>query len=118
MNKYLLMLQQAPFADSQALEALELALALAAFAQPVTLLFMDAGVLQLMSNQQAEAITHKTFTKAFAGLELFDISAVYADQAALQQYRLTSSELRISPTPISSTQIAELIAEHDIILSF
>jgi len=117
MKKYLIILQQAPFANSQSLEAVELALALAAFAQPVTLLFMAEGVLQLLANQDAELIAQRSFTKAFTGLELFDISAVYADQDALQHYKLASTQLSINPAPISSAQIAELLAKHDIILS-
>jgi len=118
MKKYLVIMQQAPYANSQSLEALELALALAAFAQPVTLLFMGAGVLQLLTAQKSDLIFHKTFTQAYTGLNLFEITAVYMEQQALQKYQLTATDLSISPEPLAADQIAALIAKHDIVLSF
>ena len=117
MKKYLIILRQAPFKNSLSLEAQELSLALAAFEQNVSLLFIEDGVLQLLANQESAAISHKDFTKTYTGLDLFDIKNVYIEQTALERYRLNAEKLNIVATQITNTEISDLIAKHDIILT-
>jgi tRNA 2-thiouridine synthesizing protein C len=117
MKKYLIILKQAPYINSLSLEALELSMALAAFDQPLTLLFMGSAVLQLLNQQQPEYILHKDFTKAFAGLDLFEINQVYLELDAVELFGLDSNRLSIYPAPLAAKQIAELISQHDIILT-
>lgn len=82
MIHYLIHQQTAPYVSSLGLEKQELAFALAALGQKVDLLFSGDGVLQLLA-QSANAYA-KDFTKAYQGLDLFDINAVYVHkQSAL-----------------------------------
>jgi tRNA 2-thiouridine synthesizing protein C len=117
MKKYLIIFQQTPFASSDSLEGLELCLALSAFNQAVSLLFMGESVLQLLDNKKTEFTAHKDFTKTFAGLDLFDIDQVYSEQAAMEKYKLDAETLNITPAPLTRQQIAALITQHDVILT-
>lgn len=118
MKKFLFIIQQLPFSTSKSLETLELALGLAAFEQKITLIFMRDGVLQLLNKQNPATIFYKDFTKVFAGLNLFSITDVYIEQSALNKYALNANIMSITPKPLSDEQIADLITNHDIILSF
>ncbi len=117
MKKYLIIFQQAPFSNSFSLEGLELSLALAAFNQDVSLLFTDAGILQLLNNTNGELINKKNFTKTFAGLDLFDIKQVYLDQASLEKHNINPEYLPIKPQVLSSTGVNNLLQQHDIVLT-
>ena len=118
MKKYLIILQNAPYANSQSLEAIELSLALAAFGQEVSLLFMGDGILQLLNSQAPDPIAHKAFTNVYSGLNLFDINHVYADETAIDKYGLDIKNLTIIPALVTDDKIISLIEQHDISLSF
>jgi len=115
MKKYLIIMQQAPYESSLALEGLELALAIAAFNQDVALLFKGPGVLQLLSNQKPNPLEHKEFTKAYAGLSLFGITDVYICQNSLAAYH--NPDLMIQPQVVDNLKIAALIKDYDIVLT-
>lgn len=108
-------MQHSPYESSLALEALELAFAIAAFNQEVTLLFKGPGVLQLISNQNPDLLLHKEFTKAYMGLSLFGITDVYACQTSLAVY--DNPDLMLQPQSADEIKIAELIKNHDIVLN-
>jgi tRNA 2-thiouridine synthesizing protein C len=115
MKKYLIIMQHSPYESSLALEGLELALAIAAFNQEVSLLFMGPGVLQLTSNQNPDPLVHKEFTKAYTGLSLFGINDVYACQDSLAAYG--NPDLMLQPQVADEIKITELLKEHDIVLN-
>lgn len=116
MKSYLIILRTAPYADSNNAEAIELAMALAAFEQPVNLLFTDAAVLQLIAGQDATLLNQKNYTKAFAGLELFDIKTAFINKDALQQYG--NPKLMDLPNAkfIAKTEIQQIISQHDYVI--
>jgi tRNA 2-thiouridine synthesizing protein C len=115
MKKYLIIMQHSPYESSLALEGLELAFAIAAFNQEVTLLFRGPGVLQLISNQNPDPLLHKEFTKAYMGLSLFGITDVYACQNSLAAY--DNPVLMLQPQSADEIKIAELIKNHVIVLN-
>lgn len=115
MKKYLLIIKNSPYQNSVANETLEFALALSAFNQAVTLLFIDDGILQLTSNQNPNAIFYKNFTKVYEGLNLFDIHDIYVSQLSLQKY--SQLNLMIQPQVVDELKISELISNHDIVLT-
>lgn len=108
-------MQHGPYESSLALEGLELALAIAAFNQEVSLLFQGAGILQLLQNQKPVPLAHKDFTKAYTGLSLFDIANVYICQDSLSRY--SNPDLIIQPQIVDELKIADLIKDHDIVLN-
>lgn len=114
MKKYLLIMQSNPYANSKCLEGLEFAFAITAFSQHVTLIFKDDGVLQIFKDQEVDKLIGKDFTKAYAGLDLFEINEVYTDATSLQKY--AKNELLLTPKIINADEIATLISQHDVVL--
>ena len=107
-------MQSNPYANSKCLEGLEFAFAITAFSQHVTLLFKDDGVLQIFKDQETDKIIGKDFTKAYAGLDLFEIHEVYVDAASIKQY--ANNELLLTPKIIHEDEIVTLISQHDVVL--
>lgn len=115
MKKYLIIFQTAPYAEYGNLEAMELALSLAAFAQPVTLVFLEDAVLHFLKDNP-EAIGKKDFTKVLTGLDLFDITEVYLDRSAFNKHSLRDKLSTTKFAFINHDQVAGLITQHDVIL--
>ncbi len=118
MKTYLFIFQTAPYESTKALEGIELALAIAAFAQTVSIIFTDNGILQLLKHQTAGVISFKDFTKVYKGLDIFDVKDVYLDGSSLQKFNLNPENLLISTTVVDSKKINELINQHQIVLTF
>ena len=93
-KRTLITLTHAPFGRLDGQEALDLALVLAAFDQPVSLALLGDGVYQLTPGQDAEAIGLKTYTRAFAALGDFDIREVIVDADALSERGLKPTDLQ------------------------
>jgi tRNA 2-thiouridine synthesizing protein C len=113
----LVLARHAPYGSGLARAGIDLALAAAAFDQPVTLLFCDEGVLQLVDGQ-APAAGSRTLGKLLASLPLYDIERVYADQDALQRYGLDAATLVLPVEPVDVAAQQALLASHDHLLSF
>ena len=71
----LLICRQSPWSGSGARETLDIALAGGAFDLPLALLFLDDGVLQLATAQQAAAIQQKDLSANLRALPMFGIDA-------------------------------------------
>lgn len=117
-NKSLLFVcRHAPYGNSLAREALEAILAAGSFEQNVSVLFMDDGVLQLITGQQPDAIEQKNHESMLNALPMYDVERLYADTDALARYKLGDS-LRDGVTTVSNSDIQQLFQQHDHILSF
>lgn len=114
MKKYLIFMQQNPYANSKAMEALEFALAISSFNQQVTLIFKDDGVLQLLAKPEVSQLVLKDFTKVYAGLHLFGIDKVYVDQNSMRDY--VAEDFLITPHAIEDETIAAMIKDHDVVM--
>ncbi|HSX20225.1 MAG TPA: sulfurtransferase complex subunit TusC [Gammaproteobacteria bacterium] len=115
MKRFLLIMQQNPYANSLALEGLEFAMALSSFNQTVTLLFKGDGVLQLLAKQDPEKMVCKDFSKIYSGLSVFGIEDVYIDQNSMRNY--DPNDLFLVPKIVDEHQIVNLIKDHDIVLT-
>lgn len=86
MKKFLVQMQQAPYANIDSLERQEFAFALASLGQPVDLLFTGPAVLQLASPRAPDNC--KDFTAAYYGLDLFDIKNAFVERKAAEDYQI------------------------------
>ena len=98
--------------------SLDTVLAFAAFDQPLNVLFLGEGVLQLVSAQDGKAIDSKTIEKQIASLPLYGIENYYADEEALGRFSLDADDLPPQVSALNKEKIRELIASHDHVLSF
>jgi tRNA 2-thiouridine synthesizing protein C len=111
-NKSLLVvLRHSPYGSSLARAAVDTALAAAAFEQPVKLLFMGDGVLQLLPEQDSQGIGVKNIGRLLSSLPLYDIESVYVDAEAATRYAI---ELESTPVP---AQLLDGAGMHQLLLS-
>jgi len=109
----LFLLRQSPYGSTLAREALDMALAFAAFDQQVQLVFMGDGVLQLLPSQHAHLVHKKNIEKTLDALELYEINRIYADAHSLALRGLTEKDIRSDVTTVSSEQLQQLLRNAD-----
>ena len=114
---YLFLLRQSPYGSTLAREALDMALATAAFDQKVQLVFLNDGVYQLIENQQAEIKQRKNISKTLDALSLYEIDEIYADTSSIKDRGLETSQLANGIQTINSQQISTLIEQADAVMS-
>ena len=121
IKKFLYVNRKAPYGTIYALESLEVVLIGAAFDQDVSLAFIDDGVYQLKKNQTttvSSGIGVKDFSKTYRALEDYDIEKLYVDQRSMKERGLTPDDLIVAVEVLDDAQMAELIEQQDVILSF
>lgn len=114
----LLILSHAPYGDSYAKEALDIALTAAAFGLPVSLLLMQDAPYLLLKSQQPEQIQQKNFANICKALPMYDIENVYIEAQAAQTKRITLDQLVIPAVFVSQADIGLMIRDHDVVLRF
>ena len=117
-KRYLIICRRPPYGEAYAREALDVALATAAFDQPIALLFLGDGIMQLLNGHDSAAIGEKSFEKQLSALPMYDINTIYVDAAALQQRGLSAANLSLPAQALSDAEIAALLKNHDIVLNF
>ncbi|ART61705.1 DsrE family protein [Kushneria marisflavi] len=111
----LVIVRHPPHGSSWVREGLETALVGAALGQPPTLLFSGDGVLALLAQQQRGALGQKGSAAMLEGLSLYDIEPLWYDQYSFESRGIDVEQL------IPGCQqgcIAEMIARHDVVMSF
>ena len=117
-KKFMLVNRKAPYGSIYALESLEVVLITAAFEQDVSVVFVDDGVYQLKKGMQTKAIATKNFSPTYRALEDYDIDKLYVEAESLQARGLTAEDLVTSVKVVASAELAELIEQQDVVLSF
>ncbi len=106
----LIVIDQPPYGSWAGREALDMAFSLAAFDQPVALLFTGAGVNWLRASHATAGIKQKSVEKNLSAAPVFGVEALYADSAACDLYGLTLSTMM--PGVTISEHTSELIRSH------
>ncbi|MEN8169702.1 MAG: sulfurtransferase complex subunit TusC [Pseudomonadota bacterium] len=131
-KKFLYVNRKAPYGTVYALESLEVVLIGAAFEQDVQLLFMDDGVFQIAKGQDTGESEMKNFSPTYSALGDYDITKMYVDKQSLEERGLTLDDLipltyededddwaeKDSIRLVSRDEIAALMEEQDVVLSF
>ena len=131
-KKFLYINRKVPHGTIYALESLEVVLIGAAFEQDVSLAFIDDGVFQLMEGQNTAGAGMKNFSRTFKALGDYDVRKFYVERESLAERGLTVEDLmsityedenedyaeKPSVIPVSRAEMASIIAEQDVVLSF
>ncbi|MEE4146056.1 MAG: sulfurtransferase complex subunit TusC [Halieaceae bacterium] len=117
-KRLLLLIRHSPYGSSLARASLDVALAAAAFDRPLSLLFTGDGVLQLLPEQDSEALGVRNPGRLLASLPLYDIEQVYVDAAAAARYRLDLDAAPVAALALGREEIRALIDRHDHLLGF
>lgn len=118
VKKFLFVNRKAPYGSVYALEGLEVVLISAAFDQDVGLAFLDDGVYQLAKGQNTKAIETKNFSPTYRALDGYDIEKLYVERESMQARGLTEDDLLVDVTVLPAAEMAALMREQDVVLSF
>jgi len=118
IKKFMYLNRRAPYGTVYALESLEVVLIGAAFEQDVSMIFVDDGVYQLKKGQDTKGVDMKNFSPTYRALEMYDVEKLFVERESLEARGLTEDDLLVPVEVMSSKEIAELMEEQDVILSF
>jgi tRNA 2-thiouridine synthesizing protein C len=132
VKKFLYVNRKAPYGTIYALESLEVVLIGAAFDQDVSLAFLDDGVFQLTKGQDTKEIGVKNFSPTFRALGDYEVTKLFVEQESLDERGLTADDLqeivwedededyaeKPSIRIISRAEMADVMADQDVVLSF
>ena len=110
--------RKAPHGTIYALEGLEVVLVSAAFDQDVSMVFVDDGVYELIKGMNTKGIEVKDFSKTYRALDGYDIEKLYVEQSSMDARGLTEADLIVDVTLLDSAEMASLMAEQDVIISY
>ncbi len=117
-NSALAIIRHTPYGNSLARTAIDVSLANAAFDQPVELLFMGDGVLQLLPAQDTTALGRKNLARLLASLPLYGIEQVYADAEAAALHRVDLEQSPVATMPLEAAAMRALLHKHAHLLGF
>lgn len=118
VKKFMFVNRKAPHGTVYALEGLEVVLISAAFDQDVSMVFTDDGVYELMKGMNTKGIEVKDFSRTYRALEGYDIEKLYVEKASMEARGLTEDDLIVDVTLLDSAEMASLMAEQDVVISF
>jgi len=118
IKKFLYLNRKAPYGTVYALESLEVVLIGAAFEQDVSLVFLDDGVYQIKKGQDTQGVQMKNFSPTYRALEMYDVEKLYVSRQSLEERGLTEEDLLVDVEVLDASQLADLMDEQDVILSF
>jgi tRNA 2-thiouridine synthesizing protein C len=114
----LLVFRRAPYGSGLARAGYDIALAAAAFEQPVELLFMDDGVWQLLPGQQPADIDARNVAATLDSLPLYDIDRFHVETRSLSARGLALADLRDGAVPVASSELGSFMESFDQVMSF
>ena len=131
-KKFMYVNRKAPYGTIYALESLEVVLIAAAFEQDVSLAFIDDGVYQIAKGQNTTDIGMKNFSATYNALGDYDVNKLYVEKESLAERGLTEDDLmpiiyededddwaeKPSIKLVSRAEMAQVMAEQDVTLSF
>ena len=118
MKKFMFVNRKAPYGTIYALESLEVVLIAATFDQDVSLVFVDDGVYELAKGQDTQGIGIKNHSKTYRALDGYDVEKLYVERASLEARGLSEDDLIVDVEVLSTAELAALMAEQDVVLSF
>jgi len=132
VKKFLYVNRKAPYGTIYAQESLEVVLIGAAFDQDVSMAFLDDGVFQLTKGQDTKEIGLKNFSATFRALGDYEVTKLYVEKESLTERGLTLDDLqnieyededddyaeKPSIRLVSRAEMADVMADQDVVLSF
>ena len=118
VKKFMFLNRKAPYGTIYALESLEVVLISAAFDQDVSLAFVDDGIYQIVKGQHTKGIDQKNFSPTYRALEGCDIEKLYVEKEDMEARGLTEDDLLVDVTVLSAAEMAGMMAEQDVVISF
>ena len=117
MAKSLLIVsRQAPWSGPGAREALDIVLAGGAFGLPIGLLFLDDGVFQVATRQEARALEQKDLSANLQALPMFGVEELFYCAESANARGLGNLSLD-EAQPLAAEHITALIDRYDQVIT-
>jgi tRNA 2-thiouridine synthesizing protein C len=116
MKRFLFVIRHAPYAGTAVRETLDMMMTVAAFDQPVRVLFLDDGVFALKAGQRPEGLGLKPVAPLFAALEIYGVEGLWVEQESLDLRGLSAAELVVPTLSIRRAEVAGFVASADIVV--
>lgn len=117
MKNFLFVLRRPPFEGVGVRESLDMLMTVAAFDQPVRVLFLDDGVFLLQSGQRPEVLGLKPVAPLLRALEVYDVQDLWVEEESLAWRGLCRESLILPTQAIRRAEIAGFIAAADIVVA-
>lgn len=117
-SKVLFLIRKSPYGTSHIKEALDAILAALTLDMSVSVIFLDDGVWQLKSNQDPHTLMEKNYTATFKALPKYGDVNIFVERDSLTERSLSINDLFITAKEIDSKNVAQILEQHDILLSF
>jgi tRNA 2-thiouridine synthesizing protein C len=108
----------APFGESNAKDALDVALIMGTYEQETHLFFQGDGVWQLITKQTPETIKVKDFLQTFSAFEFYDLNNIYVCRQSLIERNLPESFHIDNVKVLNKDDFATKLNKSDTILRF
>lgn len=118
IKKFMFLNRKAPYGTVYALESLEVVLIAATFDQDVSVVFMDDGIFEIAKGQNTKAIEMKNFSPTYRALDGYDVEKLYVERESMEARGFTEADFVVPVEVLSATELGQLMAEQDVVLSF
>lgn len=118
VKRFMYINRRAPYGTIYALESLEVVLIGAAFEQDVSMAFIDDGVYEIKKGQDTKGVEMKNFSPTYRALEMYDVEKLYVERESMEARGLTEDDFIVPVQVLSSKELADLMEEQEVILSF
>ena len=118
MKQFMFVNRKAPFGTVYALESLEVVLIAATSDQAASLAVLDDGVYELVKGQNPKGLGIKNHSPTYRALDGYDVEKLYVERESMEMRGLTEADLLVPVEVLSSAEMADLMAEQDVVLSF
>lgn len=107
---------KAPYGKQASRELLDICLMSSAFEMPISVIFKDQGVLQLLKNQEPELLAMKNHSKTFQALELYGVENVMICKESLEKLNIDGANLLDIGTCANRETINQAIEQSHFVL--
>jgi tRNA 2-thiouridine synthesizing protein C len=115
-KQFCFIIRRAPDDGFRTGELLDMAMTAAAFDQPVSVVFMDDGVLHLLAGQQQQK-SPVNIIQMIAAFDLYDLDHPWVETESLWERGLTLAALAVPVRSISRSGLGCLLARQHILLA-
>ncbi len=116
MKNFLFVMRRPPYEGSAVRESLDMLMTVAAFDQPVRVLFLDDGVFLLKSGQSPEGLGLKPLAPLLSALETYDVEDLWVEEESLAERGLDPASLFLPVRSVSRAEVTRLVSAADVVV--